>query len=115
MRSDVNGSKKVSAPAQHANFSWWQEEHNFYLDLRAHIPLRMAALRIAEIVGAERRDDLIYLFRHELDDMAAGRLTYGEIRNTIVARRGITSRAGPSARRCPPCSAPLQRAPMIRS
>ena len=72
---------------QHANFSWWQEEHNFYLDLRAHIPLRMAALRIAEIVGAERRDDLIYLFRHELDDMVAGRITYGEIRDTIVARR----------------------------
>ena len=55
----------------------------------------MAALRIGEIVGAERRDDLIYLFRHELDDMAAGRITYGEIRDTIVARRAYyeTSRA----------------------
>jgi pyruvate,water dikinase len=78
---------------QHANFSWWQEEHNFYLDLRAHIPLRMAALRIGEIVGAERRDDLIYLFRHELDDVAAGRITYDGVRATIVDRRAYYERS----------------------
>ncbi|HWM22260.1 MAG TPA: PEP-utilizing enzyme [Ilumatobacteraceae bacterium] len=72
---------------RHANFSWWQEEHNFYLDLRAHIPLRMAALRIGEIVGADRRDDLIYLFRHELDHIAAGRISYDAVRDVIVARR----------------------------
>ena len=35
----------------HANFAWWQEEHNVYIDMRAHIPLRMAALRAGEIVG----------------------------------------------------------------
>ena len=78
---------------QHANFSWWQEEHNFYLDLRAHIPLRMAALRIGEIVGAGRYDDLIYVFRHELDDIAAERITYGEIEDTIVARRAYYERS----------------------
>jgi pyruvate,water dikinase len=53
----------------------------------------MAALRIGEIVGAERRDDLIYLFRHELDDIAAARITYDGIRDTIVDRRAYYERS----------------------
>ena len=71
----------------HANFAWWQEEHNFYMDMRAHIPLRMAALRIAELVGAEQRDDLIYVFRHELDALARGTLTYADVRDVVGAVR----------------------------
>ncbi len=71
----------------HANFAWWQEEHNVYIDMRAHIPLRMAALRAAEIVGADRRDDLIYLFRHELDDLVHGEIAYADVRDLIAARR----------------------------
>jgi len=71
----------------HANFAWWQEEHNVYIDMRAHIPLRMAALRIGEIVGVDQRDDLIYLFRHELDDLVAGDTSYADVRDLIAARR----------------------------
>jgi len=71
----------------HANFAWWQEEHNVYIDMRAHIPLRMAALRIAEVVGADQRDDLIYLFRHELDDLVNGEFAYADVRDLIAARR----------------------------
>ncbi len=82
----------------HANFAWWQEEHNVYIDMRAHIPLRMAALRAAEIVGADRRDDFIYLFRHELDDLVAGVIAYADVRDLIAARRsyyekGVAKRA----------------------
>ena len=71
----------------HANFAWWQEEHNVYIDMRAHIPLRMAALRVAEIVGADQRDDLIFLFRHELDDLVSETISYADVRDLIAARR----------------------------
>jgi pyruvate,water dikinase len=71
----------------HANFAWWQEEHNVYIDMRAHIPLRMAALRVAEIVDADNRDDLIFLFRHELDDLVSGLIAYADVRDLIAARR----------------------------
>ena len=82
-----SGSKRASVPVTTPNFAWWQEEHNFYMDMRAHIPLRMAALRIAELVGAEQRDDLIYVFRHELDALARGTLTYADVRDVVGARR----------------------------
>jgi pyruvate,water dikinase len=75
------------AACEHANFAWWQEEHNFYLDLRVHIPIRRAALRVAEIVGADRHDDCIYLFRHELDELASGRSSYADLSAVIAARR----------------------------
>jgi phosphohistidine swiveling domain-containing protein len=78
----------VLAACQQANFSWWQEEHNFYIDLRAHIPLRRAALRLGELVGVEQFDDLCYLFRHEIDDLLGGGLiaTYSDL---ITARRAF--------------------------
>ena len=72
---------------QHANFAWWQEEHNFYIDLRAHIPLRRAALRIGELVGADRFDDCIYLFRDELLDVTSGAVDYETLRPLTVSRR----------------------------
>lgn len=72
---------------EHANFAWWQEEHNFYLDLRVHIPLRRAALRLGELVGTANRDDLVYVFRHELNDLALGVLDYETMRETVAARR----------------------------
>lgn len=75
------------ATCEHANFAWWQEEHNFYLDLRVHIPLRRAALRLGELVEVSERDDLIYLFRHELNDVANGRTDYETLRDVVVARR----------------------------
>ena len=86
------------AVCEHANFAWWQEEHNFYLDLRVHIPLRRAALRLGELVAATLRDDCIYLFRHELDGVAGGRVDYEMLRHTVAARRefyaaGVAERA----------------------
>jgi phosphohistidine swiveling domain-containing protein len=72
---------------QHANFAWWQEEHNFYIDLRSHIPVRRAALRIGELVGVDRFDDCIYLFKDELLDVASGRVSYDTLRPLVGPRR----------------------------
>ena len=33
------------AGCEAANFAWWNEEHNYYIDLRAHLPLRRAHWR----------------------------------------------------------------------
>jgi phosphohistidine swiveling domain-containing protein len=74
------------AACEKANFSWWQEEHNFLIDLRAHIPLRRGALRIGELVGADRADDICFLFRHEIDLLAAG-AAYGPFGELIGPRR----------------------------
>ena len=86
------------AACEHANFAWWQEEHNFYLDLRVHIPIRMAALRLGELVGTDHFDDGTYLFRHELDDLVHGRADYESMRAMVAARRdfyadGLAKRA----------------------
>ena len=86
------------AACEHANFAWWQEEHNFYLDLRIHIPLRRVALRLGELVGADHFDDGTYLFRHEIDDVVHGRVDYESLRSTVAARRdfyaeGLAKRA----------------------
>jgi hypothetical protein len=35
-----------------ANFPQWQDDHNFYIDLRVALPLRWAALAIADRVGS---------------------------------------------------------------
>ena len=37
-------STSCSAIAPVANFAWWNEDHNYYIDLRASIPLRRGAL-----------------------------------------------------------------------
>jgi phosphohistidine swiveling domain-containing protein len=86
------------AACEHANFAWWQEEHNFYLDLRVHIPIRRAAIRLGELVAADHVDDGIYLFRHEIDDVVHGRVDYETLRPTVAARRtfyaqGLAKRA----------------------
>ena len=75
------------AACEHANFAWWQEEHNFYLDLRVHISLRRAALRVAVLVGADEYDDGTFLFRHELDDVVHGRVDYESLRTIVAERR----------------------------
>ena len=38
---------------QVANFAWWNEDHNHYIDLRASIPLRRGALALGAAAGAE--------------------------------------------------------------
>lgn len=70
-----------------ANFPWWQDDHNYYIDLRVSLPLRWACLGIAEKVGADRPDDTIFLFWPELTAVAEGRRSYQEFRGLVEDRR----------------------------
>ncbi|MDI1288393.1 MAG: PEP-utilizing enzyme [bacterium] len=91
-RSSLTSSEQEAfdaavAACHHANFAWWNEEHDFYIDLRVHIPLRRAALALGRVVGADRPDDCVYLFRSEFEDVANGRRLYSDFRPVIPVRR----------------------------
>ncbi|MBL8928540.1 MAG: hypothetical protein JNL54_00310 [Kineosporiaceae bacterium] len=76
------------ASVQAANFTWWQEEHNAVIDLRAALPLRWVALEIADRIGADARDDTLFLFWPELLELTErGRSHDGELRSLVRARR----------------------------
>ena len=70
-----------------ANFSWWNEEHNFYIDLRAMIPMRRGCLALGDALGTNRHDDLLYVFWPELLDLVAGRRRLADLESLIHARR----------------------------
>lgn len=75
------------AACQAANFSWWNEEHDFYIDLRTHIPLRRVALATGRLVGADRPDDVVYLFNAELRAVLNGEADYADLAPHIPERR----------------------------
>lgn len=72
---------------QHANFPWWQDDHNYYIDLRASLPVRWVALELAERLGTDRYDDTMFLFWPELVGLAERQLNYYGMRKIIEARR----------------------------
>jgi phosphohistidine swiveling domain-containing protein len=72
--------------ARDANFAWWNEDHNVHVDLRAHIPLRHAAVAVARAVGMRDVERVFFLFRNELLDLADGRLTLREAMARIPDR-----------------------------
>ena len=57
---------------QVANFAWWNEDHNHYIDLRASIPLRRGALALGAAAGADKYDDALFLFFPEFVDVCVG-------------------------------------------
>jgi pyruvate,water dikinase len=57
---------------QHANFSWWNEDHNWYIDMRCTLPIRRAALAIAERSGFSDPADVFFLFYPELMGLTRG-------------------------------------------
>jgi pyruvate,water dikinase len=75
------------AANQAANFPWWQDDHNFYIDLKVMLPLRHSCQTLAERVGADHRDDLLYLFWPELMDVAHGTPFRGELQGLVRDRR----------------------------
>jgi pyruvate,water dikinase len=75
------------ASVQHANFPWWQDDHNYYIDLRASLPIRWAALELANRIGADRYDDTMYLFWPELLELADRQRSYTDLRTLVEARR----------------------------
>lgn len=72
-----------------ANFAWWNEEHNYYIDMRSHIPVRRAAMAIARSAGAAEPEDALFLYVEELLDVAAGRRTWAEFDAVVRDRRAF--------------------------
>lgn len=75
------------ASCQHANFAWWNDEHNYYVDLRATIPMRRACLAIGEALGTDQRDDTLFLFWPEMMSVVAGEKPYAEFKTLVKERR----------------------------
>ncbi|PXY23438.1 PEP-utilizing protein mobile subunit [Prauserella coralliicola] len=75
------------ASCQAANFPWWQDDHNYYIDLRVSLPMRWACQQISEAVGADASDDTIFLFWPELMQVVDGERKFDEFRSLVTARR----------------------------
>ena len=82
----VGAFNELVGICQVANFAWWNEDHNYYIDLRASIPLRRAALALGEAVGADKPDDGLFLFYPEFLDVCAGRTSYTSLSSLATAR-----------------------------
>ncbi len=73
---------------QNANFPWWQDDHNYYIDLRVSLPLRWVALELGRRLGTDRFDDTMFLFWPELVELADRDRSYGAgLRSIVDARR----------------------------
>ncbi len=73
---------------QSANFPWWQDDHNYYIDLRVSLPVRWVALELARRLGTDRYDDTMFLFWPELVELADRERNYGAgLRGIVDARR----------------------------
>ncbi|OJY53001.1 PEP-utilizing enzyme [Pseudonocardia sp. 73-21] len=70
-----------------ANFPWWQDDHNYYIDLKVMIPLRRINQELASRVGADDKDDMLYLFWPELQEVATGGQYRGELKSLVADRR----------------------------
>ncbi|MDI3313838.1 MAG: PEP-utilizing enzyme [Mycobacterium sp.] len=70
-----------------ANFTWWNEEHDYYIDLRAMLPLRRACLAVAEVLGADAPDDTIFLFWPEILALLDGKADLRGFNSLIAERR----------------------------
>jgi phosphohistidine swiveling domain-containing protein len=76
------------ASALSANFPRWQDDHNYHIDMRVSLPMRWAALAIADRVGADRPDDTLFLFWPEIQAVAAGGArSYRGYRTLVEDRR----------------------------
>jgi phosphohistidine swiveling domain-containing protein len=75
------------ASCRAANFPWWQDDHNFYIDLRVMLPMRWACHAIADRVGAGHPDDTLYLFWDEIMDLSGGGRRYDAGLRSLVEQR----------------------------
>ena len=74
------------ASCQAANFPWWQDDHNYYIDLKVSLPMRWAARAIAEKTGADQPDDGLFLFWPELTAVADGEKSMDSLKSIVKAR-----------------------------
>jgi phosphohistidine swiveling domain-containing protein len=90
-RSQLSGEAlgafdELLAINQVANFAWWNEDHNYYIDLRASIPMRNGAVAISRELDADRVDEATFLFFTELMDVCEGRTKYADLRSMVQER-----------------------------
>ena len=100
---------ELLAANQTANFAWWNEDHNYYIDLRATIPLRRGALALSEAVDADAYDDGLFLFYREILSLCAGNMSWSQYQSLATARQEYYATTTTSARRCPRWLAPCRR------
>ncbi len=74
-----------------ANFVWWNEEHNFLIDRRIHLPVRRLSLALASHLVAEgdiaAPEDVFFVFKPELYDAMAGRDDWSRLAALVPTRR----------------------------
>lgn len=75
------------AACRAANFPWWQDDHNYYVDLKVSLPMRWACQEIARRVGADAEDDMLFLFWPENMRLVTGDSTFADYRSIIAERR----------------------------
>ncbi len=75
------------ASCQHANFAWWNDDHNWYIDMRCTLPIRKAAQAIAKAVDFGDPSDVNFLFYSELRDLATGKRTRKSFEPLIADRK----------------------------
>jgi len=74
------------ARCRRANFTWWNEDHNYYIDLRSHIPVRQAGLAIGREYAADPTD-VLFLFIAEIRALLQGERAWESFEATIAERR----------------------------
>lgn len=76
-----------------ANFVWWNEEHNFLIDRRIHLPVRRLSLALARHLVADgslaEPEDIFYVFKPELFDAMEGREDWARLAALVPERRAF--------------------------
>jgi pyruvate,water dikinase len=89
-----------------ANFVWWNEEHNFLIDRRIHLPVRRFSLALGEHLVADgalaAADDVFWLFKPELFDAMAGRADWPALAALVPQRRAYYARWSARGDELPP-------------
>ena len=102
-------STSCSRSTRSANFAWWNEDHNYYIDLRASIPLRRGSAGARRGLSTPTQyDDALFLFFPEASTCARPQAVEGpavDRRPLATSTTTTTTRsATPSRRssaRCP--------------
>jgi phosphohistidine swiveling domain-containing protein len=81
--------QRALAHVRKANFAWWNEDHNPYIDLCVHIPVRRAALAVGSAAGLADPEATFFLFREELEQLADGRLSAHAAMSRVPERREL--------------------------
>jgi pyruvate,water dikinase len=72
---------------QHANFAWWNDDHNWYIDMRCTLPIRRIALEIGKRLDLSDPEEIAFLFYPEIRDIVHGRATAKSVRPVMRDRQ----------------------------